>query len=242
MHHRFSAFAQNEMAAKLSQPQRFEVPPFELVKLVHPPAFSAVASSLSPNYAAAGHAFGGPSSPPASSTQPINLGNVGSPPPLSSLSGRLSQLVNPRLADQRRSSWASSDSGHVAGPAIATPPPAGHDAGTPSSSKQVIRTAEAGNDTIYLAGSEGGLAVWKLDPSRTASDKGKQKAVGIQGEDVVSDNAEEVGSFFLCTRNGLEQRLIEYRWTKCLRLHIYWTSTISCPASGPLRSWLFWRP
>ena len=198
----------------------YEVQPFELVRILHPPVFTASSSSssnagvlhaASPGTTAVGAAASPPVFGGSTASTSAAARAVGSPPAPISLSGRLSQLVNPRLAaDNRRTSWAtdvqtastvagaipiaSTSTSNAPTPAgIATPPTtAGQSNDTPSLLKQAIRTAEAGNDTLYLAGNEGSIAVWKLDASR---DKGKHREVrSDDGAGIaIASTAEEVG-------------------------------------------------
>lgn len=144
----------------------YELPPFELVKLLQP-AFQSL-----PRLDA-----GFTTSPPGSSSGAA--ASSVSPP---TLSNRLSQLVNKNaaIAQQQR----------LAAPAEVstspTPGPSGIQASL-NAKAQIARTAEAGGDTVWIAGSEGSVAVWKLDPSRS---KGKERAA--QQDNEVAATAEEV--------------------------------------------------
>ena len=175
------------MSAAVTASRPYQVPPFELVKLVHPPIFNAIAGPSSTPI----HSSPGPASPPsaAQALTSLSRGGTGSPPP-SSLSGRLSQLVNAKIPpDQRRFSDSNPLPPQWQSPASAVAAP-----GAPSTSKQVLRCADAGNDTVYVGGNEGSLAVWKLDATR-ASSKGKQKATYHDSDEHDSHSAEEVGVF-----------------------------------------------
>jgi hypothetical protein len=143
----------------------YELPPFELVKLLQP-AFQSL-PRLDASFS---------TSPPGSSSGAA--ASSISPP---TLSNRLSQLVNKNagIAQQQR---LGSPADFSTSP---TPGPSGIQAAL--TKPQVVRTAEAGGDTVWIAGSEGSVAVWKLDPSRS---KGKERAV--QQDDQVAATAEEV--------------------------------------------------
>ena len=170
----------------------YELPPFEVVKLIQPAFASTASTSTNPV-----SFLSGTTSPPGS------LGFSPSPPG-PSFSNRLSQLVNAKIAaPQQRPGQAveiSISAESNTAPVIA------------ASKKQTIRVAEAGGDTVYLAGNEGSVAVWKLDPARA---KGKQRAVEL--DEQVTNSAEEV-----CGRHikGGEMLL------RCVSssLHIFWIS------------------
>lgn len=163
------------MASTLLQP--YELPPYELVKLVHP-AFSAH-SILPGSVSGTSPALSGASSPPSSSHGPASS----SP---NSLGGRFSQFVNAKstagATAHRPGSSADFTGGSHGGQSNITGGP------IPSTSKQVIRTAEAGGDTLWIAGNEGAVSVWKIDPSRS---KGKQRALD-ETDNVQAGSVEEV--------------------------------------------------
>lgn len=203
------------MASSLLRP--YELPPFEVVKLIQP-AFASTSSSTSSYAANSGLGSGSFGSPGtnaplpgvASSSNSSSWNGAASPPPLLvasasasastssppttsagvvSLSNRLSQLVAPKQALQS-SVQIQQGSRPSTSQSLDGARSFNSDAGPVS--KQVVRTAEAGGDTVYIGGNEGGLAVWKLDPFRS---KGKQRAMNTEDvgqQDTVSSSAEEV--------------------------------------------------
>ncbi|KAK9898088.1 hypothetical protein P389DRAFT_170226 [Cystobasidium minutum MCA 4210] len=214
------------MTSTLLRP--YELPPFELVKLIQPafapqhspatspeaPSLAAFQSSTSPPSNAGG---GGPGPSSPTNAQQLHRHEA-------SLSGRLSQLVNKGAASfsPPSSSTARFSSSPSAGPSasasasasgIASPgepdskrlAPAqgisiGSDAVSSSyntgsgdvksaadRSAQTIRSVQAGTESVWIAGNEGSVAVWKLDITR-ASSKGKNRA---QDDPSVAGTAEE---------------------------------------------------
>lgn len=166
------------MAASTSS-SAYELPPFELVKLLQP-AFQSL-PRLDASFS---------TSPPGSSSGAF--ASSVSPP---TLSNRLSQLVNKNavaVQQQRLAAPADVSTSSTPGPSGTQPLSFGVKA-------QVVRAAEAGGDTVWIAGSEGSVAVWKLDPSRS---KGKERAV--QQDNEVAATAEEVSSKRDTTDTGLQ--------------------------------------
>ena len=181
------------MAASTSS-SAYELPPFELVKLLQP-AFQSL-PRLDASFS---------TSPPGSSSGAAAASSI-SPP---TLSNRLSQLVNKNagIAQQQRLAAPA----EVSSTGSPTPGPSSISQSL-NAKPQVVRTAEAGGDTVWIAGSEGSVAVWKLDPSRG---KGKERAV--QQDDQVAATAEEVGLGVLY--QGLAK--------PSTRPHIYWINMAS---------------
>ena len=194
----------------------YELPPFELVQILHGPVFGAGTSAAAgPSLGGAGSPSapgggggGGALSPPAAGSAAAAAAAASLSPP--TLSGRLSQLV---IKHQQRSpataAAASSPSPAAAGLSsaaeIATPEvstslsPDGRAAPSSSSRKpQTARYAESGGDTVWVAGNEGSVAVWKLDPSRRTRarrDNGKGKARETGDGVFDADGPEEVRLF-----------------------------------------------
>lgn len=208
------------MTSTLLRP--YELPPFELVKLIQPafapqhsPATSPEAPSLAAFQSSTSPASAGPSSPPPHSNGQQQYRQD------ASLSGRLSQLVTKGAASfsppsSSAARFSSSPSGPSASASGVTSPgevsegrrlaPAqaiviGSDALSSSSapksadvktsasrSAQTIRSVQAGTESVWIAGNEGSVAVWKLDITR-ASSKGKNRA---QDDPSIAGTAEEV--------------------------------------------------
>jgi hypothetical protein len=218
------------MSSTLLRP--YELPPFELIKLI-PSAFqpsvpphagptSPEAPGLATFAAAATSPSAGPSSP---SNASINNNSDGT------LGNRLSQLVSRAgipLSPPSSSGFGATSAGHALGSSpsgsasgITSPRRTGlalglaqgfdqasPRAGSPSlgsavgrsisAPSQVIRSVQAGTESIWIAGNEGSVSVWKLDPARAnassgSAEKGKRRD-DAQEESKVSDTAEEVSN------------------------------------------------
>lgn len=225
-----------------TQLQPYELPPFELVKLISSafaphtspavspqiPSLSAFSSSTSP------HARAGPSSPPSAGKDGTSRQHQHA-----SLTGRLSQLTSkgsvslspPSSSNTGFASGSPSGSSThaIASPELETPRlgPAqaittGQDvllsSHAPSAAKppQSIKAVQAGTESVWIGGNEGSIAVWQLDLTRAKS-KGKERA---QTDHNVAGSAEEVRfliviSSWWCSTNARAQSASRFRRHIC---------------------------
>ena len=207
-----------------SNNSNYELPPFELVQILHGPVFGAGTSAAAAGPSVVGVA-GSPSAPGGGALSPPAAGSAAtaaaasplSPP---TLSGRLSQLVikhqqrSPAAAGTTASPSPAGGAGLSSAAEIAVPTPEvstlslspdGRAASSSSRKPQTARYAESGGDTVWVAGNEGSVAVWKLDPSRRTRlrpDNGKGKARETGDGDTTADSPEEVRLFHLPSSNS----------------------------------------
>lgn len=233
------------MSATLLRP--YELPPFELVKLIQP-AFPPRASPTASPEVLSSSSFtspvpvAGPSSPgPGTAAGHVHSASLNEK--LSQLTAKVSTSLSPPSTSQSRFTTSSPAGatgvispdleGLQLGPAqpITTGKEAvlSHKDHQPALSKapQVIRSVQAGTESIWIAGNEGSVAVWKLDITR-ASSKGKHRA---QDDPKVAGTAEEASLTIFRTINRLRLTF------PCgYRLHISLISTTLCQAGDRWKS------
>lgn len=196
-------------------PPPYELPPFELVRLIHP-AFPVRPSPSVPPEVPSVTAFQCPTSN-AESSLPGPAGPSGTPGHRQSshFSERLSHIVSkgasslssPSAFDARFSSDVPSGPS-TSNSSIGSHEPGTHGLGTAQTitpgqddlprqsisttmAPQNIRSVQAGTESIWVAGNEGSVAVWQLGIAR-AEIKGKERThINDSG---VGGTVEEVGS------------------------------------------------